>query len=275
MAKVFTDLNRIVPTWLEAARYLDTQPKREAMNLVLEISDPMRLEEEEKGKIKQVNSALAHKNISVQTVAGTIFPTALYRRHGRPDFYDAYKEMIKRGKKPYTWGTYFQRMTEHPGRKKNGIINPLDMLVEKLSPRKQPKNGKTSYTSSYELGIADPSIDLSTHESLDEGGEIPTYDVARDGNQWYGFPCLSHVSFKRVPTNVDDEYVINLTAVYRRHMYCERALGNLIGLAQLMSFVANETGLKVGTLTCLSTHATLDVSVWGGVGAAREILHKA
>jgi len=275
MAKVFADQKRIVPTWLEAARYLDAQPKKEAMNLVLEISDPMRLEEEEKEKIKQVNSALAHKKISVQTVAGTIFPIALYKRHGRPDFYAAYKDMIKRGKKPYTWGTYFQRMTERLGRENNSIINPLDLLVEKLSPRKQPNSGKTSFTSSYELGIADPSIDLSTHKPLDAGGEIPTYDATRDGNQWYGFPCLSHVSFKRVPTSIDDEYAINLTAVYRRHMYCERALGNLIGLAQLMSFVAAEAELKVGTLTCLSTHATLDVDAWGGVKAAQEILHKA
>jgi hypothetical protein len=60
--------------------------------------------------------------------------------------------------------------------------------------------------------------------------------------------------------------------MYRSHHYCARALGNLLGLAQLLSFVAKEAELKVGTLTCLSSHAVLDAETWGGVQRAQEVL---
>jgi len=49
-----------------------------------------------------------------------------------------------------------------------------------------------------------------------------------------------------------------LTAMYRYHYYIEKALGNLLGLSQLLFFVAKETGLGVGPLVCLSTYAVLD-----------------
>ena len=48
-----------------------------------------------------------------------------------------------------------------------------------------------------------------------------------------------------------------LTVLYRYHYYIEKALGNLLGLAQLLYFVAKETGLGVGrscaTLRTLSS----------------------
>ncbi len=53
-----------------------------------------------------------------------------------------------------------------------------------------------------------------------------------------------------------DGYV--LTAVYRYHYYIQRALGNLIGLAQLLAFVAEEVGVEIGPLVCHSTYAVLD-----------------
>jgi hypothetical protein len=36
-------------------------------------------------------------------------------------------------------------------------------------------------------------------------------------------------------------------------------LGNLIGLGQLQAFVAEEAGLKAGSLTIVSTHAEIDM----------------
>jgi hypothetical protein len=47
--------------------------------------------------------------------------------------------------------------------------------------------------------------------------------------------------------------------MYRNHYYVEKLLGNLIGLGQLMSFVASEAGLAVGSLTVLSSHAVVDL----------------
>lgn len=81
-------------------------------------------------------------------------------------------------------------------------------------------------------------------------------------------PCLSHLSFK-----LTDRESVDLTAIYRSHHYAARALGNLLGLSQLQAFVAKEANLKVGTLTCISTHAHLDLSSWGGVVKGRALLN--
>ena len=45
----------------------------------------------------------------------------------------------------------------------------------------------------------------------------------------------------------------------------QKTLGNLLGIAQLQGFVANETGLNIGPLICHSTYATLerDAGEWG------------
>lgn len=144
-------------------------------------------------------------------------------------------------------------------------------MVNKLADEGQPqrKDGKeVSFVATYELSVADPEEDLQP--DVDGGGDVPTYNPAFDMKEWLGLPCLSHLSFKRVPRGND--HAVDLTAVYRSHHYCARALGNLLGLAQLQSFVAKESGLQVGTLSCLSTHAELDVSKWGGVAVANAIL---
>jgi hypothetical protein len=47
--------------------------------------------------------------------------------------------------------------------------------------------------------------------------------------------------------------------MYRNHYYVEKLLGNLIGLGRLLQFVADESGIAMGSLTILSTHATVDV----------------
>ena len=47
--------------------------------------------------------------------------------------------------------------------------------------------------------------------------------------------------------------------MYRNHYYIEKLLGNLIGLGRLLQFVGEESGIATGSLTVLSTHATVDV----------------
>ena len=278
MAEVFDDQVRIVPTWLAAARHLDGRAGREDLNLILEIKDPLTVTAADRVVIARVDDALQsieNSGLTVRTVAGTIFPQALYLEHGHPAFYDHYLRAIKRGKKANTWGTYAHRMISRPSKDGKGTINPLDMIVTKLREDGQPKKKKTgavsSFTSAYELGIAEPEDDLANAvESKPDGAELPTYSVSIDGKEWLGFPCLSHVSFKRVADGTGHK--VNMTAIYRSHHYCARALGNLIGLGQLLSFVAKESKLGVGVMTCVSTHATLDVPSWGGVKLAREVL---
>lgn len=271
MAILFDKQSRVVPTWLAAAKHLESSSNHTAMNLVLEITEPLAITIEDRALMQRVDVALETVGLTLRTVAGTIFPLDLYQRYGRPDFYDKYKTMLKRGKKQGTWGTYASRMIERPSVKGKEAINPLDMLVNRLRQDGQPaKEGGpiSSFASAYELGVSDPAADLALDDHV--GGDVPTYNAAVDGRRWMGMPCLSHLSFKRV--REEDGYAVHLSAMYRSHHYCARALGNLLGLAQLLSFVAKEAELKVGTLTCLSSHAVLDAKTWGGIGQAKQIL---
>lgn len=264
MAKLFDSYERIVPTWLAAARHLDHQPGREALNLVLEISHPLDLTPEDHEVMARVDKVLEPMDLNLRTVAGTIFPLDMYRRHGR-SYKQPYLAMLKRGKQVGTWGTYAERMIDRPGKKPGERINPLDSLIDRLKTTGQPKD--KSFASAYELGVVEPATDLV----LPDGGDVPTYNAALDGRAWLGFPCLSHVSFKRIKSD-GNGYAVHMTAIYRSHHYCARALGNLLGLAQLLSFVAKEADLKVGSLSCISSYAELDVKTWGGVAEATKVL---
>ena len=261
MATLFDQEARIVPTWIHACRSLLARSGdgREARNFVLEVSDPMTVSEEDRLMLHTVDSLLRRNaDSSIETIAGTIFPQAIYAKYGRPAFYEQFLESMKKGRKPNTWGTYALRMII---RDSNGVpINPLETLVEKLKYSASEGHG---YRSAYEIGFVEPG-DLAPGSDI--GFELPTYDPVRDRNMVSNMPCLSHLSFNL------DERAVDLTAMYRSHYYCSKALGNLIGLARLQAFVAKETGLNVGTLTCLSTHARLDPGTLGGLRETRRLL---
>lgn len=268
MAKLF-EFDRIVPAWKAAAQHLLTTQAHEDFNLVLEVQNPLAIEDSDRPIMNQVDQAIragSKQKMSLRTVSGTIFPQDFYLRYGRPLMYEKYRTMLNRGRKGGSWGTYADRMMTRSGKDGFSTINPLDILVEKLRANMQPHRG--TYRSSYELGIADPEADLLPWPQHDEiGGDIPTYNPALDANQLYGLPCLSHVSFKLI-----DHKRVNMVAIYRSHHYCSKGLGNLLGLAQLLAFVSKEAGLEPGTLTCISTHAVLDVGTWGGMRTARIVL---
>ncbi len=265
MAKVFSG-QRIVPVWVAAARSLNKAKVqgRTERNYVLEITSPVLLLQADLPVISAVDAKLrnAKRELSLETVAGTLFPNGLYRRFGRPDFYDHYLDAIKKGKDKNTWGTYATRMIERTNPKTKAIFNPLDTIVEKLIAA---KNGRRIHAA-YELGVVAPA-DLVDEPVIDFGCELPLYDPVTDGGRPTNIPCLSHLSFK-----LNDDDTVDLTAVYRSHHYAQRSLGNLIGLSQLLAFVAKEAGLKPGTLTCVSTQAHLDVDTWGGVEATDALL---
>ncbi|RJG11712.1 hypothetical protein [Massilia cavernae] len=270
MAKLFDGSTgtRVVPIWHAAATHLLHSPERSDMNLVLEISDPISVTAEDQIFLKEIDAALRAStecDLTLDTVASTIFPHRMYIRHGRPAMYKKYLTSLDRGKKSGTWGTYAERMISRPAKDGISTINPLNLLVEKLRA-----NGKSRqcFKSAYELNLSDPEADLiPILDGFGDGGDIPTYNAAFDARASRNRPCLSHVSFKLVDTTK-----VNLTAIYRSHHYCARALGNLVGLARLLDFVATEAELEVGRLTCISTLATLDASTWGGLAATRKLL---
>jgi len=253
--------DRIIPVWLEAVRRLNTSPGRTALNVVLEIASPTRMADDDLQIWRAVDAQLRVRtsDMSLDTVAGTLFPNHLYKRFGRPGLYDRYLTAIKRGKKKNSWGTYAWRMMERVDRRSGKNFNPLDRIVQKFI---DAKNGQ-GYQAVYELGVLEPD------DLLENGGdgpwcELPVADPAAKPRR--NIPCLSHLSFKLYKGQV------TLTAVYRAHYYAQRALGNLIGLSQLQRFVATEAGLDIGPLTCISTLAVLDVDTWGGAGATTTFL---
>lgn len=268
MAIVFDSESRLVPTWRAAARHLLTCQDKTDFNLLLEIADPIKVDAADRTTLIAVDTAMRAASQGCQTlstVASTIFPQSMYKSYGRPLMYEKFLASLERGRKPGGWGTYAQRMVSRPAKDGVNTINPLDIIINKLRDNVLPH--RNAYRSAYELGVSDPEVDLATAQSIEVGAELPTYCASLDANGLYGFACLSHISFKLIARSR-----VNMVAIYRSHRYCERALGNLIGLAQLLKFVSTESGLSPGSLTCISTHAELDPKAWGGIAKARQIL---
>lgn len=261
MAKIFPG-QRIVPVWFDVIKYLNANGG-DGRNFILEIEDPGTLTTQDRVQIGVVDAALReHCDSSVKTVAATIFPIGMYRRYLRPAFYEEFKNRMVRAKKDGTWGTYALRIIERRAADPKKTVNPLEQIIMKLI---RASTVGHSYHNNYELGVAEPSEDLDPDHPF--GCELPTFDVTRDGTRVSNMPCLSHLSFKM--TNRDQ---VDLTAIYRSHHYRAKALGNLIGLSQLLQFVAKESNLKVGILTCVSTHAQLEPKSWGNAAAISAVL---
>ena len=167
---------------------------------------------------------------SVETVANTIMPMALYNRYGAPEFFDVFHDkVLKKVRRTERWsGYYFERMTRVP----TCSAEPVNQLWDII---KRIRDDNVRALNKFELSVFDPTRDV-------------------DGSP-YGGQCLSFLSFKLLPGTTKK---LSLTAMYRNHFYIEKLLGNLIGLGRLMAFVANESKVDVGALTVISTHAEID-----------------
>ncbi|QXH80400.1 MULTISPECIES: hypothetical protein [Pseudomonas] len=254
---------RAVSAWLAAARHLVACPEYTDRNLILEMASASELTAGDLEIIKAVDTALRQSTpgLSVDTVAGTIFPNGLYKRDGRPEFYARYLDVMARAKKHGTWGTYALRMMRRVARDGKTLFNPLEVIIRKLQSSKAGR----CYQAAYELGVIDPEYDIADNTD-GFGCELPLYDPGFDRNKALNMPCLSHLSFKVTAGKLD------LTAVYRSHWYGQRALGNLIGLSNLHKFVGTESGFECGMLTCIATHAYLDMGSLGGPQETKRML---
>lgn len=230
--------------WLQATQFLRAQPEHRAYNLVLGVEAPDQLSPSDFAVYDLADEFLRrHECDPLNTVAGTIFPANHYLENGAEGVFTDYADEYPGFRT--SWGTYAYRMIRKPAKPGESamVINPLEILVEKM--KSQQKKGH--FKAVYELNLVE----------ADDMLEIPTYDGALDCNRILPHPCLSHLSFKVLPQDR-----VMLTAIYRSHYYMLKALGNLLGLAQLLLFVARETGLHVGPLVCHSTSAVLDMDNW-------------
>ena len=230
--------------WLAAVKAVDAHDHHEAANVIVDVANPTLGGDLSHPVVAKVDSFLRGFDKSVETVANTIFPRALYRRHGHPEFIKFFHEkVLDRVRKGDKWsGYYFERMTSLPV---VGRAKPLDQLSYLIDRLKNPDNPSKN---KYEVSLFDPDRDLN--------GSV------------YGGQCLSFLSFH--VHEADGVRTLRLTAQYRNQYYIEKLLGNLIGLGRLLEYVAKESKLAVGSLTIVSTHAHVDVPKTSVVKATRS-----
>lgn len=229
----------ISDAWLNAIEHL-RETGDEDYNLIVEIENPL---EEDFTVRDRLNFLLSEKgDQSVETVANTIFPAALFkngmsREASYRRFHDIYYKLKKIDSNRR--GTYFGRLVGWKYLNTvNCGLNQIEVTIEKLVEYKQSTAGKRVR---YEMSIYDPEIDRKT---------------------MMGFPCMSFISIK-----IRDKY-LDLTSIYRNQYFFKKAYGNYLGLARLQEFICRESGFEVGTLTCIATHADID----GQVGQIKRVL---
>src|SRR5712691_2953244 len=177
--------------WLAAVAAVQAKGG-EAHNVIIDIANPVAEDAADTAIIQAVDAYLRdHNTYSVASVANTIFPEAILRRHWAADLYDAYHRVFPRMKRiTRDWGRYFERLTKWT-KVRNGeivTINPLQDLITFMQT--QIAGGRT-YRNVYEMTI---------------------YDPTRDAGKISNRQCLSFLSFK-----LTTEHQLLLTAVYRNH----------------------------------------------------------
>ena len=240
--KVIDTQHEFATAWLEATRHLVAKPSHDEYSLFLYIEKPLDIGPRSKFILEEYEKILQKKDNSLNMVADTIFPSGMYLRNKRDwslmrnEYLEKY-EWIK-GHSSNAWGTYAHRLL-HRELLSGEIIDPLGCVIDKINKWVIELN--KPYKASYEIDFFDESLDVSI------------YRGTTDRNRPYGGPCLSHLSFK-----VDADKRLHITALYRSHYYLEKALGNLFGLSRLLRAMCEQTNLRAGSMTCLSTYGLLD-----------------
>lgn len=244
MTPVVFNETTLTRAWAAVVQYLLTSGGR-SFNVVVHVADPARLD----SSILQAYDHIcdAHKLLGSRHVAYTIFPQSLYEKFGREPkkLFDLYNrphgvfDRVRRRKA--SWGTYFRRLThwpeEQPGASGTAAtyVNQLDRTIESLSCRER------MFRSAYVMSLWSPT---------------------RDSKRVRGAPCLLSLALQLERTGEDQ--VLNILALYRNHNFVDRALGNYLGLAQLQQFLCNHTPYVIGSMTCVSSNATIATNVTSG-----------
>lgn len=218
--------------WISALKALvDRKPskgRRTATHFIVRIEDPTS----ETTSIRRLADELLveQKRQPIDTVRNTIFPAAWAQRYDEPSELAAYYReklpILKRAKKNRL-GLYFERIVAFPASATGETVDQLTTTVQKLRQELATDSPKSSR---YELNI---------------------YDTQLDRRKTMDFPCLSFLSF-----HYDGS--LHLSAQYRNQQIVERGYGNYLGLGQLLGYVAQAVGVRVGELLVVAGHAELD-----------------
>jgi thymidylate synthase len=208
--------------WRNGVTQLIEAPHRELCNLLTTIENPTHFDPDWLTLHSPRRYGRSHDDI--RDVIDTIFPVSLFERFGdrqalRAEYLRRHERAMKWRRNRGRWGTYFERLVRFPPQN----IDQLDVAINKL--KSWPQRNTTG---------------LVFHLSA------PTIDAPRTR----GGPCWH---FGELLWQRND--VLDLVVIYRNHDFFNKALGNFIGLGQLLQFICNESGKTPGKLICHSVHA--------------------
>lgn len=206
---------------------------------------------------------------TVNTVANTIFPSALYADPGvtwsgddpngeaaldrsADRLVTRYRRnlpLLQRAHAGNNRGTYFGRLVAW-----DTPDGPINQLGDRIRSFRELRRRNYSQWNANELAIGREAEDF--HEPLGAAG-MDVYQV-EDHSHFLsrGFPCLVHIDLTLF------EKKIHMLAVYRHQTLITKAYGNLVGLARLQRFLAQQTGYGLGELTM---QAGFSDAEWNGV----------
>jgi hypothetical protein len=209
---------------------------------------------------------------SVDTVAGTIFPADLYIDVGvrwRPDLdaeeagalddaasdlYSNYETMLPllRTADANHSGTYFSRMAMWPGKEPGGV----NQLADRIR---------------YLRGHRTRGVMTNNALDIAVGGEADLPDIglqvyAATDRRQRSFPCLVHIDLTLLHGR------LSMLAVYRHQFLITKAYGNMMGLSNLLAFLAQQSGFEVGELAVHATVADDERAAYGGASGVAEII---
>lgn len=242
--------------WKKTSNLLLLEGKS-ASNLLIEIEEPGFFDEAWITDYNPKNVLLPGGKMGddLRDVIHTIFPVKLVSKvTNRYDLYAYYLRTHLRksrigSKKHGGWGTYFFRLIcFDTTRNVQNVIKPKGTLKE-VSVQHQKHFMKNNQLERVIHALADwkskSKAAIYCHISA------PSLDAM----QPIGSPCLQYIQFSQV-----SDGIVDMTVIYRNHDYFNKALGNFIGLGQLLKFVCKESKKKIGKLYCHSIRAYIDVS---------------
>lgn len=212
----------------------------EAIGLHVQILEP--LSDHSMQLVESLDTKLEEaERIPCRHVATTIFPDGLWRgatKRGGPErLFDRYNceggfydRLAKRRQATdhHDWGTYFQRLSS-PSFGSGGVCQ-LKAAINALRDWKNKPRG---------------AVHLHTATSA-------------DSIRPRGGPCLQIVTLHAQPSG--GSHQLCACALYRNHDFFEKALGNYLGLCNLLRFLSDATRMEAGELHIISGHAYFSCS---------------
>lgn len=242
------------------------------VNVLTTITEPGSEDAHVRAVIDQTLDAQERRAQSVETVAGTIFPAELYRDLGYPwrpglspedaealddaatALFDSYELMLpllltangNRG------GTYFSRMVTWPGKEPGGV----NQLADRIRYLRGHRTRGVTANNAADIAIGGEA------DMPDQGLQV----YAATDRRQRAFPCLVHIDLTLLAGR------LSMLAVYRHQFLLTKAYGNLIGLSDLLKFLAQQSGFDVGELAVQATLADDERGSYGGRAGVDAII---